>query len=950
MNNLKRVFSLALAGAMLAGMMVMGASAADFTDADKIVNTEAVDVAVALKIINGKDDGSYFDPEDLVTRGEMAKMIAIAVNGGQEPNTGVKTNPTYTDIKGHWAEQFIEYCSDMKYINGRGDGTFDPAGNVTGIEAAKMVLTALGYDAKAYQLTGADWAINTNFIATRTCDTSLYENMAGVAMNNPLSRDNAAQMIWNGLQNFVVDYNPDVSITGGDLSYGYKKSTTTKLLGQAYGGKIWVGTFDGNYDFHAASATKAGQIVVYGKADGAAANVSASNANVPSDLPISYIGEEVRVIYKDGKGGYDNRPDEKDTIYGVFLTGKTDVVTGTMADFGDNKTKDDKKIKFDGVKYDVAKSVTVYENFVGNGTVYSGGGNSEGGNHVYRADDDANSDLTAYLKKTSGATVKMTFNGNNEVENIYVTKSKIARVTAVSSAKVTMNNSVGSVSVSGNDIYKDVKKDDIVIVTTLYDADASKDAAFTTVVKAEPVNGVISAYEGTSGSKTENLTMDGKTYKVDHFANGGDKLFPEVVSSADGKDWLKDADLGEEFDLYLINGYAVAAVQLSEANSNYSVIISKNTTGADKVGVAIDGAKAEVMTSDGSKVVLTLNSDSVDYVANAVDGVKITKADQYKVGDIVTYSVDKNGYAKLERRAAYNTTGADTVNYKSGTKVVLVGGTTYNTTSDCVVYMDIDSSEGINWKAYKLRDLKTFTYGTGTNYTCVFNDSKELAALVLTGSTVGSRPSGATSNTVYGIVSSAVKNVKKDGKAYKYVTVQSNGDEYEVYTNEIIAKGDIVCLEVTSDDIYGSDELSVINTYKYISENEKAIAGYVLNYRESDKTITVSKTYSANSADASDKTYKVNDDAEIIGTYALTKDTEYYYVDRDGNKGVDSASIATMDSLKHTMNVIVIADPDSGNGYEAAVVIFETSNEAEIVKDIDFWGANGWGFKAPSGD
>ena len=173
MNNLKRVLSLGLVGTMLSGMMVMGASAADFTDADKIAHDDAVNTLVALKIVDGKPDGS-FDPEGNVTRAEMAKMIATAMNGGNEANTGVKTNPTFTDIKGHWAESYIEYCSDMKIISGRGDGTFDPGANVTGLEATKMVLTALGYAADAYQLTGATWATRTDELA-RQASPKLYE-------------------------------------------------------------------------------------------------------------------------------------------------------------------------------------------------------------------------------------------------------------------------------------------------------------------------------------------------------------------------------------------------------------------------------------------------------------------------------------------------------------------------------------------------------------------------------------------------------------------------------------------------------------------------------------------------------------------------------------------------------------------------------------------------------
>ena len=97
MKNLKRIFSLALAGTMLAGMLTVGASAADFTDDEKIVNQNAVDTMVALNIINGKDDGS-FDPEATVTRAEMAKMITIMLNGGSEPAlTASASNAKFTD-------------------------------------------------------------------------------------------------------------------------------------------------------------------------------------------------------------------------------------------------------------------------------------------------------------------------------------------------------------------------------------------------------------------------------------------------------------------------------------------------------------------------------------------------------------------------------------------------------------------------------------------------------------------------------------------------------------------------------------------------------------------------------------------------------------------------------------------------------------------------------------
>ncbi len=88
---------------MLVGMMSVGASAvnaSDFTDADEIVNKDAVSTMTALGIINGKEDGSYFDPTGTVTRAEMAKMLCVAINGGVDPRAGRQGHPTFTDIKG----------------------------------------------------------------------------------------------------------------------------------------------------------------------------------------------------------------------------------------------------------------------------------------------------------------------------------------------------------------------------------------------------------------------------------------------------------------------------------------------------------------------------------------------------------------------------------------------------------------------------------------------------------------------------------------------------------------------------------------------------------------------------------------------------------------------------------------------------------------------------------
>lgn len=77
-----------------------------------------------------------------------------------------------------WASKYIAFGVETGYINGRGDGTFDPDGQLTGYEWAKMLLCALGYDTKVEQFVGNSWAINVAKYALRS-DIDLFEGHQG---------------------------------------------------------------------------------------------------------------------------------------------------------------------------------------------------------------------------------------------------------------------------------------------------------------------------------------------------------------------------------------------------------------------------------------------------------------------------------------------------------------------------------------------------------------------------------------------------------------------------------------------------------------------------------------------------------------------------------------------------------------------------------------------------
>ena len=160
-------------------------------------------------------------------------MISAMLNGGRD-SVQETTESSYNDVLGSvdaWANKYIEYCTARGIVSGVGGDRFAPASNVTGTQLAKMLLVSLGYDAdkEAYQGTTM-WAVNVN---TDAVAAGLYAGIETLDMSAPLSRDNAAQMIWNALQAKTVVYLTD--------STGAIEFQSTTLLDKVYGAATVTG-------------------------------------------------------------------------------------------------------------------------------------------------------------------------------------------------------------------------------------------------------------------------------------------------------------------------------------------------------------------------------------------------------------------------------------------------------------------------------------------------------------------------------------------------------------------------------------------------------------------------------------------------------------------------------------------------------------------------------------
>ncbi len=88
-------------------------------------------------------------------------------------------------------------------VAGVGGGKFAPEDQVTGFQAAKMLLVALGYEAERENFNTPMWETN---VSVRAAQAGLFQGLDDLNPSAPLSRDSAAQMIWNALNAGEVEY------------------------------------------------------------------------------------------------------------------------------------------------------------------------------------------------------------------------------------------------------------------------------------------------------------------------------------------------------------------------------------------------------------------------------------------------------------------------------------------------------------------------------------------------------------------------------------------------------------------------------------------------------------------------------------------------------------------------------------------------------------------------
>ena len=141
MRNLKRALSLLLSSTMVLGMLVMGSSAASYTDVTSKENVEAIEVLKAVGVMTGDENGN-FNPNKQVTRAEMAVVMANLLDLKVEDFKGASL--PFTDVP-EWAVPYVAACYADGITAGTSATTFAPNSPITREQMAAILYRYAAY-------------------------------------------------------------------------------------------------------------------------------------------------------------------------------------------------------------------------------------------------------------------------------------------------------------------------------------------------------------------------------------------------------------------------------------------------------------------------------------------------------------------------------------------------------------------------------------------------------------------------------------------------------------------------------------------------------------------------------------------------------------------------------------------------------------------------------------
>ena len=652
MRNLKRALSLALAAIMLIGMMVVSACAVsynDLTDKDQIVNKDAVSMLVSLGIIEGKPDGSYA-PTENVDRAQMAKMLSVIMNKGVDNSALYQSvNSGLTDITSNWAKGHINYCYTTGIIAGRGNGTFDPSATVTALEAAKMLLVAVGYDPAIEGFEGADWAIN---VSVRADEQGIFEGFTK-DLSAPLNRDDAALLIYNALDVEMIQ-----SYTTNNYPIVYSDHRT--ILSDKYGVIKVEGVVTANewaiLDDDTDTALQEGKTRIYNpdgilSTTGNTAVAQDSSANVKTQVfnvstPVDMLGKAVTMYVKKTTILADS------TVYGAPVVSDVNTVieTGEKVTGGDSKDDDSLAALLKGTGLATDKATEYYHNY------------------EEVAIDSADVDDIMNVK---GAALTVIDNDNDGYVNYVISVEKsLTHVSGVSSKNetTTLYGLPGDDVIDNEDIVTtatDLTKGDVVLVVQY--------GGRTYVEEPKTVTGEMELFNAKNKDDNKNyIKVGGEEYKQDGLevlSNiNKDNPVKFLISECDDK--ANGVQFDAQYDFFLDDfGNIVAFREVEGAPTQYALALDS----AYSINGLTTTGQIKLLLADGTSKVYDVDMDATadrfEDLANSDDNSTKDSAVETWFGSAITDDNSMDAVLKFMGSDDATAAGAKTKGYASGNLV-----------------------------------------------------------------------------------------------------------------------------------------------------------------------------------------------------------------------------------------------------------------------------------------
>ena len=574
---------LALVLALVMTMSLVTISNAAFKDADKIDYDEAVEVMNAIGVLVGDEKGNFNAKENL-TRAQAAKIISYLLLGNKTAEA-LSGSGKFTDVaKTSWSAGFVDYCASTGVVNGVGDGKFDPNGQLTGYQFAKMLLVALGYDAKIEGFTGADWQIN---VSKRADQADLFDNL-DISGNAALTREQAAQMCLNTLKSPLVEYSNkggNLTINGATINIGASnaeyKTSSTKLADQTiYANKL--NSSAGEYIVEFAEQYYSDLVLKSGESDdfGRPAHTWLLN-----NQKVGTYAEDVDYEYTTAVTGK--------ALYETL--GKNTVETYDFSVFVDGAEKD-------AIAKEIAKNNKADLTSTGNGVL----------TQVFVDNDKETviiSMVNTYLAKASA-------DYNSKKDSV--------------SLKIYFTDDGTTKTVDGEDLaISDIKDGDFLLVTYSYMTGVNK---VESIAKPETIED--SAIDAFKSGKGGNITVGGTKYEYNEAAKYDADVLEDYTTST-GSTNLKDITYNLYLDQY---GYVIGVEEVDAVDTyvfitgidfSYSSLATKNVT-------------ANAIFTDGTSKVIDVKNDDTIKALNLTTNAAMATVNQW-----FTYTVNSSGVYTL---------------------------------------------------------------------------------------------------------------------------------------------------------------------------------------------------------------------------------------------------------------------------------------------------------------